>query len=109
MTAKTLPRMVQTSPHWPAREVTQYVGEFEPCVHCDEEITFYYYGRSATGEQVHTGTDLVRCSTSGFSLAERRPRCTKCGSAAVTWTAEAWGDSVDCADCGHHEFHSIGD
>lgn len=38
----------------------------------------------------------------------RGAHCRRC-DAHTTFTAEAWGDAADCPNCGHHEFHSIGD
>ncbi|WP_045825029.1 hypothetical protein [Williamsia herbipolensis] len=38
----------------------------------------------------------------------REGHCRDCATHTV-WTAEAWGNAVDCPNCGRHDFHSIGD
>lgn len=35
--------------------------------------------------------------------------CPECASTAATWKQQAWGDALDCPDCGYHRFDSIGD
>lgn len=41
--------------------------------------------------------------------ATPQPTCPQCGSADYYIRHEAWGDSWDCAACGHHDFVSLGD
>jgi hypothetical protein len=38
------------------------------------------------------------------------PMCPRCGGGSYTTDCTgAWGNSSECADCGHHEYMSLGD
>ncbi|MBT0568592.1 hypothetical protein [Williamsia sp. CHRR-6] len=59
-------------------------------------------------------TDTTTASERGAYLphcadtACREGHCRDCGTHTM-WTAEAWGNAVDCPACGRHDFYSIGD
>lgn len=87
-----------------------------PCEECGEFVTYiperdrksiadpswiHVASGEAWGPGSHTALDR--------HLASPRPRCPKCHSEAYTYKAEAWADTWDCADCGHHAYYSLGD
>jgi hypothetical protein len=106
-TSATLPRKVQLSAHQPARLIVRADGHTS-CASCSLEIA-YYVDRYLSGNWAHTGTDRMKCDTPAFNIAAPAPTCPACRSLDVTWTVEAWGNAENCAACGYHAFHSIGD
>lgn len=79
--------------------------ESGPCRHCARPVGFHLHGTRPTH---HLDNGALFCAPGGPTIAEAVPACPKCGGAELTWTREAWGNAVSC-QCGHREFHSIGD
>lgn len=94
-------------------------GDARECVTCGHAVRYLSEreaARIADAGWIHAGTGQRRAPGSDpklprfdFHWAEPVPECPGCGSVAWVATDEAWGISHDCADCGRHDYMSIGD
>ena len=95
-------------------------AEIRKCRTCDEDMAYVPFGTRKYGQPgyltgwVHAATGQERGDGSdggvlNWHLAGPKPRCPKCQSERYVTTDEAWGWALDCRDCGHHDFRSIGD
>ncbi len=94
--------------------------EMRKCRTCSENLAYVPFGTRQYGAPgyltgwVHASTGQERGEGSDGSvldwhLAGPKARCPKCKSEQYVTTDEAWGWAMDCQDCGHHDFRSIGD